>query len=270
MAETNAATEEEMVAMLRRSIEADKGNGPQGCVIAQVRNDAGFDARRTLDAVSMRFWKSHGLLLEGYECKSSRGDLLRELKAPEKAEQFAGMIDRFWIIAGGPGIAKAEELPEAWGLLVAGKNGLRIVKQPKLLHDLPGRTPAAKPLPPAFSRGFLVGMLRQTVRQQNATPEEIQAAVDAERQVWLSIRNNERESHREEFDALADRIRRFEEASGVKIDTWRSGPEDVGAAVRMVLDGKRDTEALERRLERIAEQAEAVAAEARRVRSGAD
>ena len=264
-------TEGQLVDMLSRRYEQEAGNGVAGCVIAQVRDAAGFDARRSLDAVAMGFWPSRGLLIEGFECKSSRSDWQRELKDPSKAEQFIPMLDKFWIVAGGAGIVDEHELPPGWGLLVARGKGLTQVRAAEALRDLTpeivdGRR--VRPLPPGFSRGFLVSLLRNGTHRAKATPEVVDAAArkgfaDGEESARLASRN-----YQEMYDKLWAKVNAFQQASGITIGPHgfgehRKDPRQVGAAVRAVLDGEQQTEMLERRLSRILADAEAIAGDAR-------
>jgi len=44
-------------------------------------------------------WPSRGLHLMGFEIKAGRGDWLRELKDPGKAEGIAAYCDQWWVVA---------------------------------------------------------------------------------------------------------------------------------------------------------------------------
>lgn len=83
-------------------------------VAFEVRDGAGFNARRSADAIIMGCWPSRGLDLTGVEIKASRGDWLKELREPEKAEAIAQYCDR-WVIAAPKGLIKADEVPAGWG-----------------------------------------------------------------------------------------------------------------------------------------------------------
>lgn len=103
---------------LLRDRHASTGNGGAGewAFMPQVRNAAGFDASRTLDALALHLWPSRGLVLHGYEVKTSRSDFLREIKDPAKAEAFCRLVEFFWIVAP-KGVVKKGELPTTWGLI---------------------------------------------------------------------------------------------------------------------------------------------------------
>jgi hypothetical protein len=126
------------------------GNGPSAVVLPQVRSHAGFDARRTCDALVMQLWPSMGLHLEGFEIKCSRSDWLRELKDPDKADEFAQWCDKWYLLVSDRSIVKPDELPEGWGLMAPGKNGLRVVT------NAPKRN-----APDCVPKSMLASMLRQ-------------------------------------------------------------------------------------------------------------
>lgn len=117
--------------------------------LEEVRNAAGFDASRSCDAVAMSLWPCNGLQLHGFEVKASRGDWLRELKTPEKAAALLPFFDRWWLVLGDPTIAKTEEVPDSWGILVLYGGRLHLAR------------PAAKLDAVPVSRGFLAALLRR-------------------------------------------------------------------------------------------------------------
>ena len=68
-------------ALLRRKYPAD-----QYAMLYEVRDAAGFSAKRSADVMLIGLWPSRGNMVEGMEVKISRSDWLRDLKKPEKAE----------------------------------------------------------------------------------------------------------------------------------------------------------------------------------------
>jgi len=93
---------------------------PRYVCAEHVRAAAGFDMR-TLDFVAVDTWRSGRLAISGVEIKVSRSDWLRELKDPDKSAPFLAWATYFWLAVPGNGIARPEELPPGWGLLVARK-----------------------------------------------------------------------------------------------------------------------------------------------------
>jgi hypothetical protein len=250
-------TEADLMGLLRARLGQEGGNGPAPAhaLVQQVRNAAGFDARRTLDAISMGLWPSRGLMLHGYELKCSRSDWVRELKDPAKAEQFLPMLDFFWIVTS-KDVVREDELPENWGLLVAQKTGL-VQKVPAgALRDL---TPVARkrPLPPGMDRSFLASLLRAAVRQHDATPDDVVKEATAEKQARY---------RREDHDALREQVREFEQASGVSFARWSvdGNPQQIGSALKSVLEGRRESDRLKRRLEGVRDSAQGAADAAKR------
>jgi hypothetical protein len=207
----------------------------------EVRNATGFKGDRAADAVVIGLWPSRGLEVEGFEFKISRGDWLRELKDPRKADGVAVYCDRWWVVAGKPGIVKPDELPKTWGLLVAQANGLRAAVQ-------------APPMTPqALDRAFVASMCRAA--QKHADKEIEKAAQPAKDELWRitnEVRQKyaashaqeveqARESERKRWDGYVARIKEFERLSGVDLfrsleegGRWRLG--SVAAAVKFLCE----------------------------------
>jgi len=121
---------------------------PEFAFLEQVRNATGAHADRSADVIAMSVWPSRGLEIHGIEIKVSRGDWLRERRAPVKAEACARYCHRWWI-ATEQEVVKPDELPAGWGLMVLGGSlqtellpsakgpGMSIVKQAPLLQPQP-------------------------------------------------------------------------------------------------------------------------------------
>jgi hypothetical protein len=155
-----SALTEALVLDLLRQRHTASGNGGAGehAFLTQVRNDAGFDATRTFDAVAVNLWPSRGLAISVFEVKISRADWRRELAKPSKAEAACAIADRFWIVAPARAVHTGE-LPPTWGLIEVHGDGN--AKPWRLSEHTPAprlhRTaPAERPMP----RGLVVGMLR--------------------------------------------------------------------------------------------------------------
>jgi hypothetical protein len=86
------------------------------------------------DALGFHFWPSRGLLIDAYECKSSRSDWLREVEDPAKADRFCQLVDRFYVVAGRADIVKRDEVPPDWGLLIPHGGKLKEAKPATMLH----------------------------------------------------------------------------------------------------------------------------------------
>lgn len=206
---------------------------PQYAFLSQVRNGTGYTrTTRTADALAMSLWPSRGMLLEGFEIKVSRADWKREAEDPEKAEEIARFCDRWWIVAPDDVMVPPVDLPPAWGLLVvdeAGK-GLRVAKD--AVAEL-----KAQPITRTFLAGILRNVAACSVPASTVEPARHQA-YEAGRAA------GQREANRQldDLKTLQARVAAFEAASGLHIaDGWR-GPENVGKAVRVILDGGIDAQ----------------------------
>jgi hypothetical protein len=240
-----AWTEETMCELLRARVCRDSGNGPQAVLCPSVRSAAGFDARRTIDAVSLGLWPSRGMLLDGYEIKVSRSDWLRELKNPAKAEEFASRVDRLWLVISDKAIIKDGELPDNWGLLVRHGRQLRETVKARFLHE-------GRELPPGFNRSFLVPLLRAA----NAVPPDIRKELEAEaKRRWKS----ELDRAQEDLKALGEQVVAFEKAAGIRLVEWRHhGAEEAakrGVSFAAAMAGEKGVENLQRTARHIADQA---------------
>lgn len=234
-------TADSIVSMLRFRHQL-----PEWILALNVANGTGGNARRWADAVAMNCFPSKGLEIVGYEIKVARSDWLRELKDSEKAVPVADYCDRWYIVAP-EGVVKKEELPKAWGLMVA-SGGLRISV------NVPARDDAK-----AVNRTFMASMIRCLAKADD------QAMKDAERRGRDAGYKEARERGsfdggiKDRLDALVGKVRTFQEASGVEIaNGWDLG--DVGAKIKALREsGRVPAEALQfaRRLRSTAESLEA-------------
>lgn len=141
-------TEAGLIGKLRKKFAP-----PAYAFLSHVGDATGGRHTRTIDAVVMSLWPSRGLWLHGLEIKVSRGDWLREMKNPGKAEPIVRRMDHFSIVAP-DGVVHPGELPKTWGHLMPYGAGLReVVKAPKL---------DAAPL----DRPFLAAIMRRVFEQQ--------------------------------------------------------------------------------------------------------
>ncbi|HEY3924379.1 MAG TPA: hypothetical protein VGL75_07440 [Acidothermaceae bacterium] len=249
-------TESEMIALLRaRHAPSGRDNG-EWAFMTGVRNEAGFKATRTIDALALSLWESRGHELHGYEVKVSRSDWLRELADPAKADGFIARCDRWWLVAA-EGVAKAAEMPTGWGLLVAQGDKLRaVVQAPKL-----PRTPEQR----VIDRSWLVCLLRGAGAVPKSRPEDIEAARDAGFNAGVASHEGANkqwrdmyERCRDELTALRDSIRAFEREAGFTLSQYGDVTGERGARagqlVRAALDGDRQLATEHSRLLRMAEE----------------
>jgi hypothetical protein len=160
-------TERVMLDALGKRYTADGGNGDRWIRAEHVRNQAGFGHRdetgvrrttlRSADFIALDGWESKGHVVHGHEVKVSRSDWFTELKDPEKAEAFRPYCDYWWLVTSDAKVAKPEELPAGWGLMVLGANGvLRVSKQAKKIDR--------QPLPWSMVVGFARAVQKTSIR----------------------------------------------------------------------------------------------------------
>lgn len=140
-------------------------------VFYEVGDDTGSRVRRHADAVAVGIWPSTGHGIYGFEIKVSRADWANEMKDPTKSWAIMQYCHR-WGLVTPPGLVKADELPDNWGLMTFDGKSMRTVKQaPKL-------TPV--PLTP----GFVAAIVRRAGERDDAviaSAEERGRALERER-----------------------------------------------------------------------------------------
>lgn len=266
-------TEAQLLELLALRHGESGGNGDAFAFVTHVRNAAGHQANRTIDAMAWGLWPSRGLLVDAFEVKCSRADWLRELKDPAKADAFADCADRFWIVAANGDVVKDGELPEGWGLLVARGTGtnakLGLVTAATMLRPHPGD--GFRPLPPGMDRSFLAAFARAACRADTKNRErEIKRRVDDIR----AGDEHDAARTREHLQQVRETLLTFERQSGIRLHEWDSGENaaKLGDAVRLLLqdDGSEHLAmALERNashMERAAQTARLAAQQAREAR----
>lgn len=258
MSTIKSLSETELTHRLAAKFSEKAGNGNAYAFIPQVRNAAGFDASRTIDAYVMALWPSRGLTLTAFEIKSSRSDWVRELHKPEKAEAFCRLADFFYLVVGDKSIVQPGELPEAWGLMVPHGKGLKVEIQAPALRDLSAKP---RPLPPAFGRSYLAALLRAATYVAATTPKEIQAAEDRARESERELVTMQTGRWQQRAETAEKTLSEFQQVAHVSMGGNWSGshdPADVGRAVRAVLDGDKQLDRLAERVGRLREQAQSV------------
>ena len=223
---------------------------PCYATIPQVANSTGFDRqRRTADAISMSLWPSRGLYLHGFEIKVNRSDWLKELRTPEKADPIANHCHFWWIVVSDHSVCKVEELPEGWGLYVATDKSLKKSKAATYREATPP------------DHAFLAAILRRAAPTSPMDSPDMLAKIAEIRkeqmEYWETYFAGQIAVERAESKKLADKIRSFEQAAGVRLDEWRFGK--ITDRIRMMQVGL--TEDAMDDLRRIASQTERLAFE---------
>lgn len=222
-----------MTIMTTKDLEARlaaKYSGEAYVMLWEVRDSTGFsNTGREADAMAFGVWPSRGLLVEGFEIKSSRQDWLRELQNPAKSESFVTACDFWWLVTA-PDVSNLSEIPATWGWLVANGNGLKVMK------------PAPQLTPREMGRPLLMSIVRNIAR--NYVPASKVKEQVEQRAEELSKQRRENNSWRlQELEKIDKRVKDFEAATGVSLaDEWSWPPKETGAIVRMVLDGMLKTD----------------------------
>lgn len=215
---------------------------PQWAVFYEVANATGFGARRHADAVALGIWPSRGHQLVGFEFKASRRDWQRELRQPAKAEEIARFCDEWWLVVSDDRVAKLEEIPEPWGLLVATPKGDKLERR-KLAKPFPDREKTALP------RSFVAAMLRrvgETTIPRELAGQQLAAAVDAAKgQPSDPAIARELEDTRRSLERHREAIREFQTATGIDLLHGYQGPGQLSKAVQAVIAGDGHRHALE-------------------------
>lgn len=198
--ETGAFSAEQLEDRLAARYRSDASE-----ILFGVRNDAGFKADRTADAIAIGLWPSTGCTLEGFEIKVSRGDWTRELKNGAKSEAFIAYVDFWWLVAP-RAIVTDDELPPNWGLLVPTAKGLRAARPAKRLPD---------PLP--MPRGMLAAFVK---RASTAVARKTELAEAHAKGVEYGKRSagNDRDWKARNYDDLRKKIDKFQAETGINIE----------------------------------------------------
>lgn len=201
---TNTGTKASALELLRRRYPA-----PAYVFLAEVSNATGFNAIRHADGLAVSIWPSRGLHFIGFEIKSARGDWIKELNSPEKAEIIAKYCHYWWLVCESDAVAAADEIPATWGHMVVKDGKLVTLKEPALM------TPA----PPTVS--FIAAVIRRWA--EHMVPKALLEAEINRGRVAIQEQAQETRSHEltkalEEKTRLRKVIADFEANSGIRLD----------------------------------------------------
>jgi hypothetical protein len=227
------------------------------------------NSSRRADVVHIGLWQNRGGgRIDVCELKTSRGDWLRELENPAKAEAWWPYCNAWWLVVPNADIVQEGELPPGWGLMVPGSRGRRF----KVIVKPEERKPE-----------LTVGLLRTLLTNTETT--KIHAL--RQQRVELEKRHSERmdEMRRNRGDlSPKDRARlalldRLEERLGMKLEDYawegRLTPETAAEGLKVFMRGlaaventKKDGAYIVRELDRAAKGVQQQADELRRVLAG--
>lgn len=238
-------------AMLRARFAA-----PEWALMEEVAPSTGGGTRYA-DAIAMNLWASRGHAINGFEIKVSRGDWLKELKDPAKAESVARFCDHWWLVAPAS-VMKDGELPLGWGWFELRASGL--------VQRVAAKKQDAAPV----TREFFASLMRRGHEElqrlaANHARDEIgrawaEARQDMEKAVKLST-----SKHAE----LVERVEKFEQETGITLSGYGAPPASVIALAKklQVLSGwsgdnpTGKLEQIAKDLDRVAEQLRKAAAD---------
>ena len=222
-------TASEIIAILRKRYAS-----PEWAFFPEIPDGTGSTKSRTADAIAVNCWPSRGLEVHGFEVKRSRPDWLREMKNPEKADAFIPFCDRWWLVLDDDSHVLPGELPPNWGILSVKGGKVRV------------KMDAPKLSPQPMSRTFITSLLRRAA-EANDPSQEIRAAYNKGYQEGTTHAPPDLQHYEHKITALEEMIRKFEEASGVRLLTWGDSRK-IGEAVRKVMLQTNDVEAVMWRL----------------------
>lgn len=209
----------------------DRYSPPAWALFYEVGDGTGSQKNRSADAIAMSLYPSRGLDLYGHEFKANRGDWLKELKNPDKAESIAKFCDYWFIVdtSGGEAV-KQEEVPSNWGLLVWNGKTLRMCKKAEKLNPKP------------MNRTFLAGLLRSAHKTVEAVEEKTssedwvrhldQKSYDRGYKTAEDVLTIKWEGVQKRSQEIEGAIKNFEEKSGIRISEWNFG--NQAEAVRSI------------------------------------
>ena len=216
---------------------------PNYITLEEVRDATGFDGVRTADALAISLYRSRGKALWGFEMKVSRADWLKELKQPEKAESILRYCDYWALVVPNKDIVKSGELPPTWGMYVAQKTRLKcVVPCPKL-----------EPLP--MSMTMFTAIAYALNRKQSKADEAI-LRKEREEGYKEGVKRSGSDFYERSYTTLQEKMKEFEEGSGLNIEYGWDKPYKIGQIVRSILSGDKNLKSALRDIEYSIKQAE--------------
>lgn len=218
-------------ALLKKHLSPD-----EWCLAFEVTAQATKGERRA-DAVAMNLWPSRGNVLRGYEFKVSRADWRSELKNPAKAEPIAQYCDH-WYLVTPPNIIKPGELPETWGHLIAADDTLVVAKEAPKKPSIP------------VDRPFMAALFRRLAVVES---DDFDQAVATQREIirveYSRQETKLRDDHANALESAAlwekgrhetlyKRLSEFEAETGLSLENLAQYGNELGPAVRFVLQCK--------------------------------
>jgi hypothetical protein len=182
---------------------------------------------RKIDLLAISLWRSRGLEVDAVEIKVSPSDWKRELEQVSKGDFWWRHSHRFWIACPVEMCSKVrEDLPAGWGLLACyGAESSKVVVK--------ARRRDAEPI----QWGTAVGLMRAAASaglNALSRAEQRGLALGKERGREEALRQGADASLRRQYEALRERVKQFEDASGLVLSQDYPNPEELDTFVSIV------------------------------------
>jgi hypothetical protein len=177
-------------------------------------------------------YPSRGLTITGIEVKSSRGDWLRELKNPQKAESIFCRCDYFYLFTADDKVAKLEEIPASWGwLAIKGSKVYTMKEAPKNKIDF------------NVDRSFMCALLKRAT-QGLIHPSTIESTIEERVNASNIYKDRVINDLQDQIDKLQQKIKQFEDAAGIRLNDGYGysdvPPRKVGEVIKLLANNKID------------------------------
>ncbi len=188
--------------------------------------------QRRFDLIAVHAWQSGRKEVHGVEIKVSRGDWLREAADPGKSKPLMALCDRYWLCCP-PEICSKGEVPSSWGLLHVSEDQIRQTK------PAPDLEPA--PWGADIWRCMLLRCQTRTNTEAEIHLAEQRGRKEAEERL-AEQQEHMRSSMVQDLEQLRERIKVFEEATGIELNRWSTDREiaNVGRIARHIAAIHRD------------------------------
>jgi hypothetical protein len=156
--------------------------GSSAALVREVPAATGYAGpHRTIDALAVGTWPSKGLSLHAIEIKASRGDLLRELRCPEKSLPFRELCDGFSLAMPAGLLREGDQIPDGWGVIeVSADQAIRVTKKAAM------REPA--PVPRSFVSAIARSCANRLTPEDQISTEVSRHTADARARVGAELR----------------------------------------------------------------------------------
>lgn len=187
---------------------------PEWALLEEVAPNTGGGTRYA-DGIAVNLWSSRGHAVHGFEIKISRGDWLRELKQPEKAEPLLKYCD-FWHVVAPRGVVKDGELPLNWGLIE--------VREASLVQT--NNAPRLEATP--ISRGFFASLMRRGDEQLAARSRTlVRVELDEARRRNQEYIDQEVKRRTRDLSKVEESLANFKKATGLAMDPYDGPPIEI-------------------------------------------